>query len=162
MDRVNRHRQWLPKETESPAATPLSSADMWREPKMPRGEISKPEVEVLNLWRRLPDKLKRVAYSQMQTLMLARRQSGVIRRQGGLENDLALVLGQHVGRCRPHRRGTPGSAHSAALGPALIGAGANAQHRTVSVAPRRHGPHRSVTGRRLDGLCLELGSAGTV
>ena len=98
MDRVNRHRQWLPEETESPAATPLSSADMWREPKMPRGEISKPEVEVLNLWRRLPDKLKRVAYSQMQTLMLA----------------------------------------------------------------RRHGPHRSVMGRRLDGLCLELGSAGTV
>lgn len=67
--------QWLPEETESPAATPLSSADMWREPKMPKGEISKPEVEVLNLWRLLPDKLKMVAYSQMQALMAAKEEA---------------------------------------------------------------------------------------
>ena len=54
--------QWLPEEIESPAATPLS------------GEISKPEVEVLNLWRLLPDKLKMVAYSQMQALMAAKEE----------------------------------------------------------------------------------------
>ena len=45
-----------------------------REPKMPKGEISKPEVEVLNLWRLLPDKLKMVAYSQMQALMAAKEE----------------------------------------------------------------------------------------
>ena len=69
---------------------------------------------------------------------LARRQSGpatarragCIGLQGGLENGLALVLGQRMGRRRSHRRGTPVSAHSAASGPALIGAGGNAQHRT--------------------------------
>ena len=68
---------------------------------------------------------------------LARRQSGVIRLQGGLQNGLALVLGQGVGRRRPHRRGTR---VSAVLSPALPGAGGDAQHRTGRFQSGPSGP----------------------
>ena len=64
---------------------------------------------------------------------LARRQSGVIGLRSGLQNGLALVLGQSVGRRRPHRHGTPVSAHSAALGPALIDADGDGQRFLIAL-----------------------------
>ena len=45
-----------------------------REPKMPEGKISKQEAKVLDLWRSFPNKLKIIAYSQMQALMTAKEE----------------------------------------------------------------------------------------